>query len=78
MVQLVLDENQQSQLVGVDDAVLCDAKGNPLGHYLSEESYNRMIYDWAKTLISDEELERRRQAPGGKSLSEILERLQNS
>lgn len=78
MVQLTLDEIQQSQLVGVDDAVLCDAKGKPLGHYLSAERYNRMIYDRAKTLISDEELERRQKAPGGKSLKEILERLQNS
>ncbi len=78
MVRLNLDHDQESMLSGVDDAQLCDSQGRPLGRFLSEDLYRRMVFDWAKAQISDEELERRRQTPGGKKLSDILTRLQGT
>jgi len=66
-----VNRDLESQLTGVDDAELYDASGRPLGHFLSEELYRRLIFDWANAQISDEEIQRRLQAPGGKELSEI-------
>jgi hypothetical protein len=76
MVSVNLDNCQLEKLSGVDDAQVCDASGRPLGHFLSEELYRRLLYDWAHAQISEEELDRRRQTPGGRKLSEILARLQ--
>ena len=78
MVRVNLDHQLQSKLDGVDDAQLCDQSGRPVGHFLSESLYRRLIYDWANAQISDEELERRRQTPGGRKLGEILARLKAS
>lgn len=66
-----VNQDIESQLTGVDNAELCDASGRFLGHFLSEELYRRLIFDWANAQISDEEIQRRLQAPGGKRLSEI-------
>lgn len=71
MIRVNLDRDLESKLTGIDDAELCDASGQPLGHFLSEELYQRLIFDWANAQISDEEIQRRLQAPGGKKLSEI-------
>ena len=78
MVRLNLDSHQQAALAGVADAQVCDPAGRPVGHFLSEELYRRLLYDWANAQISDDELQRRRQTPGGRQLSEILARLQAS
>ena len=78
MVSFNLESYQLASLNGADDAQVCDASGRPVGHFLSESLYRRLLYDWANTRISDEELERRRQKPGGRRLSEILARLQAS
>jgi hypothetical protein len=78
MVQLNLDADQLSKLSGVEDARICDTAGRPIGYFLSEELYRRLLFDWANAQVTDEELERRRQSPGGRQLSEILARLQAS
>ncbi len=78
MVSFNLDDDQLAKLTGVDDARVYDSLGRPVGHFLSEELYRRLLYDWAHAQISEEELERRRQTPGGRTLSEILARLQAS
>jgi hypothetical protein len=75
MVQLNLDSEQLKKLTGVEDARICDSAGRLVGHFLSEELYRRLLYDWANARISEEELERRRRAPGGRKLSDILARL---
>jgi hypothetical protein len=78
MVRLNLHHDQESQLSGVDDAELLDSQGRLIGRFLSDELYRRMVYDWAKAQVSDEELERRRQTPGGKKLSEIFASLESA
>ena len=76
MIRVNLDSQLESELSSVDDAQLCDASGKPLGHFLSEERYRRLIYEWANAQISDEELQRRLQTPGGKMLADIWAELE--
>jgi len=78
MNRVILDEAVRAQLRDVDEVALCDEAGRPLGHFLSEELYRRLLYDWANAQISDEELDRRRRQPGGRTLEQIWARLQNS
>jgi hypothetical protein len=78
MGKLVLDETTGAKLRGVDEAELCDQSGRRVGHFLSEKLYRRLLYDWANAQISAEELERRRQQPGGRALAEIWARLEGS
>jgi hypothetical protein len=78
MVQLNLDSDQLNKLTGVEDARICDSTGRLVGHFLSEELYRRLLFDWANAQVTDEELDRRRRSPGGRKLSEILARLQAS
>lgn len=78
MVQLNLDSEQLEKLSGAEDARICDSAGRLVGHFLSEELYRRLLYDWANAQVTDEELERRRRSPEGRQLSEIFARLQAS
>ncbi|OHB84305.1 MAG: hypothetical protein A2V98_18725 [Planctomycetes bacterium RBG_16_64_12] len=78
MNRVILDEAARAKLRGVDEVELCDESGQPLGHFLSDALYRRLLYDWANAQISDEELERRRRQPGGHALADIWARLQNS
>jgi hypothetical protein len=78
MTKLVLDPLLREKLRDVQEAELCDESGRTLGHYLSEEAYRRLVYQWANAQITDEELERRLQEPGGRSLAEIQADLEKS
>ncbi|MFH1920482.1 MAG: hypothetical protein ABIP48_11430 [Planctomycetota bacterium] len=78
MNRVILDEPARAKLRGVDEVELCDESGRPLGHFLSEELYRRLLFDWANAQISDEELQRRRRQPGGRALADIWARLQNA
>jgi len=75
---VVVDQSVQAKLRSVDEVELCDESGRKIGHFLSEGLYRRLVYDWANAQISNEELERRRQQPGGCTLAEIWARLQQS
>ena len=78
MNRLMIDEGVRAQLANRDEVELCDQSGRKVGHFLSEELYRRLLFDWANAQISDEELERRRRQPGGRTLAEIWARLQES
>ena len=78
MTKVVLDESVRAKLHNVDEVELCDDLGRKLGHFLSEQLYHRLLYDWANARVTDEELERRRRQPGGRALAEIWARLENS
>ncbi len=78
MNRVVVDEAVRSKLRNLDEVELCDESGRKVGHFLSEELYRRLLYDWANAQITDEELERRRRQPGGRTLAEIWSRLQQS
>ena len=77
MPKMIIDPALQAKFHNLDEAELCDESGQPLGYFLSEEVYRRLLYDWANAQITDEELQRRLQEPGGRTLAEIWARLQN-
>ena len=78
MTRVVVDQATGAKLRGVDEVELCDESGQKVGHFLSEKLYCRLLYDWANAQITDEELKRRRQQPGGRTLAEIWARLEAS
>ena len=78
MNKVVVDEAVRARLASVDEVELCDQCGRTVGHFLSEDLYRRLLYDWANAQITDEELERRRRQPGGRTLAEIWARLHKS
>ncbi|MHB1037390.1 MAG: hypothetical protein ACYC35_25335 [Pirellulales bacterium] len=77
MTKVILDDNLRAKLRNVDEVELCDESGRGLGHFLSEGLYRRLLYNWANAQVTDEELERRRQQPGGRSLAEIWTQLRD-
>lgn len=78
MNRVVVDESVRAKLWNVEEVELCDESGQKIGHFLSDDLYRRLLYDWANAQITDEELERRRRQPGGRTLAEIWGRLQQS
>jgi hypothetical protein len=73
MTTIVLDDALRQKLNGLKAEIeLRDEAGKLVGHILPAEKYQSLLYAWAKTRLSDEELKRRREEPGGRSLAEIL------
>ncbi len=73
-----VDHELAKKLKEADGRVaLCDAEGRIVGFYqpLGPQSMSPELLKWAKEQISDEELERRAQEPGGISTQELLKRL---
>jgi hypothetical protein len=78
MNKVILDDMLRAKLNGLDQHLeLCDENGHTVGHYLPAEDYKDLLVDWSKARVSDEELDRRMQEPGGCTLAEIWERLGN-
>lgn len=79
MTRVVLDPDLRKRFGDVLEPVeVCDEAGRTLGHLLPEETYQRMMLDWGNAQITDEELRRRRDLPGGKSLAQIWSQLSSS
>ena len=78
MNKMVVDDVIGTRLRGMSEAELFDPTGHKVGRFLSEELFLRLVYDWANAQITDEELERRRRAPGGKTLAQIWAELGRS
>jgi hypothetical protein len=78
MNRMVLDDSLGARLRDLEEAELFDPAGHRVGRFLSEELFLRLVYDWANAQVTDEELERRRQSPGGKSLAQIWARLRKA
>jgi hypothetical protein len=78
MIKVILDKAVRARFDHLDEADLCDESGRIIGHFLSEQSYRRLVYDWANAQVTDEELQRRLNEPGGCTLAEIRAHLENS
>lgn len=79
MHQLYLDPEMRSQLRGATSVVdFCDEQGQIVGHFLPPEQYRRLLYEWAGAQVTDQELQRRLDEPGGATLAEIWARLSRS
>jgi hypothetical protein len=76
MSKVIVDDELRAKLNGLEDDVeLCDTSGATIGYVMSKAHYERLILDLAKSQISDEELERRSQEKGGRTLAEIWKSL---
>lgn len=78
MSQIIVDESLRKQLNGCqEDITLVDEAGKPLGHFLPEPMYRKLLYAWAESQCpySKEELERFKQETGGRPLKEIWKSL---
>jgi hypothetical protein len=76
MNKVILDESLRSKLQNLETELeFCDESGCTLGYFLPSVERDRLLYDRARAQITDEELERRRQEPGGRTTAEVLARL---
>jgi hypothetical protein len=78
MSRVVVDQSLISKLNGLNtDIEFCDQSGRALGHFIPQDLYLRWIYDWCNAQVTDEELKKESEKPGGRALKEIWERLGN-
>jgi hypothetical protein len=72
MTRVVIDQSIRAKFNDLAEQIeLCDETGRTLGYFVPPEMHRELIRAWAIAEVSDEELERRRQEPGGKTLQEI-------
>ncbi len=77
MHKLVLDKELRVKLNNLDaDVEVYDEDGRRVGHFLPEDLYMELMYAWAKTQFTDEELEAARQEPGGYTTPEALDHIE--
>jgi hypothetical protein len=73
MGRIVLDPFLRTRLNGLGEQLeVCDEAGKTIGHFLPESVYRELLIAWSRLNLSDEELERRRSEPRGRTLAEIL------
>jgi hypothetical protein len=76
MTKIIVGSGMAARLREVKDMELCAESGQTLGRFLSEETYRRLVYQWANAQVTDEDLQRSLQQSGGKTLAEIWARLE--
>lgn len=73
MNKVILDHSHRLTLHQFDAEVqVCDENGHTVGYYLPAKLRDELLYSWAKSQVSPQELERVRNQSGGRSLQEIL------
>ncbi|MFO0810374.1 MAG: hypothetical protein U0746_17255 [Gemmataceae bacterium] len=78
MNKVILTDDLRSQLNGLNQPVeVCEPSGQTVGHFVPQGRYLRLLAAWDEKQISDDELRRRADAPGGKPLADVLARLGN-
>ena len=78
MTQVILDETLRSKLNGCrEEVALLDESGKPVGHFLPEVEYRKLLYAWVESQCpyTKEEMEQFRQQTNGRPLKEIWESL---
>ena len=77
MGRIVLDAALRAKLKGLSEQMeIYDEGGTRIGCFVPEDVYRQMLGDWAaRHLADEEEIERRLQEPGGRTLAEIWQRL---
>jgi hypothetical protein len=77
MDRIIVDDAFTNQLPdGVGPCVVFNSAGKRLGYFCPE--HDPVWYEGLESSVSDEELERRERAGGGRSLAEILSGLSKS
>lgn len=76
MSKIILDDAMRERLAGLSEPVeMCAADGRTIGHFVPSDEFIRSVYEWAKSEVTDEELDRVRRETGGRTLAEIKKRL---
>jgi predicted AAA+ superfamily ATPase len=76
MEKITVDECIRKKLASVESKVeLCDETGKTLGFFMTPDRYRKMVTEWAKAQVSDEELERARGRTGGRLFSDVIAEL---
>jgi hypothetical protein len=79
MTKVVLDDSFKAKLNGLQDQLeLRDELGHILGYFIPATSHDPSLYARVHSPISDEELERRSNETGGRTLAQIWTRLGQS
>jgi hypothetical protein len=79
MTTILLDDALRQKLNELKAEIeLRDETGKVVGHVLPADKYQSLQYAWAMNRLRDEELKRRSEQPGGRSLAEILAELERS
>jgi hypothetical protein len=76
MSKVILDPQLRAKLNGLHERLeLCDEAGKSVGRFLPEDHYRQLVYTWANAQVTDEELQRAADEPGGNTLEDIWRRL---
>jgi hypothetical protein len=76
MSKVIVDDDLGAKLNGLEaDVELCAPSGESLGFFVPRDEYVKRVYAWAKAEVSDEELQRISEEPGGRPLADIWKRL---
>ena len=76
MSKIILDAELKAKLNGLDKTMeVEDTNGRLVGQFVPQAEYMKLLYAWAKTLVTDEELNRAAAQTGGLPLTEVLKRL---
>jgi hypothetical protein len=77
MSKVIVDDELRAKLNGLDEDVeFCDTNGEPLGYFVPRGEFLKLLYAWERQQPVDlEDLDRRANEPGGRTLAEIWERL---
>ena len=76
MTQITLDDDLKAKLNGLKETVeVRDEGGRLVGQFVPQKLYMKLLYAWAKTAVTDEELEEARRSGPGQPLAEVLKRL---
>ena len=76
MGKVILDADLNTKLQGLTQQLeLCGPDGKTMGRFIPEEIYQKLLYqlaEAARPILTPEEIQRRRQSQGHKSLAEIM------
>lgn len=78
MTQIVVDETLRSKLNGCrEEIALLDDGGKPIGHFLPEAVYKKLLYAWVESQCpyTKEEMAEFRKQTDGRPLKEIWKSL---
>lgn len=79
MNKVIIDSALRSKLQNLDSRLeFRDESGRTLGYFVPASEQQRLLYAWARTEFSDEEIERARNEPGGLSIAEVLAELHDT
>ena len=76
MNKVMLDASLRAKFHnGECELELCDESGRTLAHVVPVDLYQQLVYAWANSQVTDEELARASQEPGGRPLAAIWKSL---